>query len=268
MYYDVTNGAIEEIGLAVSADGIFWARIGNQPVLPRGGAGQWDENYACEHAVVLRLAPNNFKMWYSGGVNSSHEGIGCASSSDGINWTKFAGNPVFSIYNAVAWRTGRTYNPWVLFDPLSFSGQGDFVSYKFWMTGGTDIGNPDIGYATQPVPRFSTGLIENTPVAGVRPTTTLTVKITNDDPIATASILIKGFYVTGTTKILYVLEVLTLAPGEVVRRIYYAQFDEFEFQFMTSSNAVEISAWGKNAAGNLVAAHRVLPAELNPICSR
>jgi len=102
MYYDVTNGAIEEIGLAVSADGEFWARIGNQPVLPRGGPGQWDENYACEHAVVLRLAPNNFKMWYSGGVQRSSEGIGCATSPDGINWTKFSGNPIFSIYDGVA----------------------------------------------------------------------------------------------------------------------------------------------------------------------
>lgn len=150
MYYDVTNGSIEEIALAVSGDGIFWARIGNQPVLPKGGPGQWDENYACEHAVVLRLAPNNFKMWYSGGVNSSHEGIGCASSTDGINWTKFSGNPVFSIDDGVGWRTERTYNPWVLFDPLHFSGHGDFVCYKFWMTGGNNVGNPDIGYAAQP----------------------------------------------------------------------------------------------------------------------
>lgn len=43
-----------------------------------------------------------------------------------------------------------------------------------------------------------TGLIENTPVNEVRPTTTFTVKITNDDTIA-ATIQIYGFYVTGTT---------------------------------------------------------------------
>ena len=30
------------------------------------------------------------------------------------------------------------------------------------------------------MPNLTTGLIENTPVAGVRPTTTLTVKISND----------------------------------------------------------------------------------------
>jgi hypothetical protein len=111
MYYDVTNGAIEEIALAVSGDGLFWARIGSQPVLPRGGAGQWDQNYACEGAVVLRIALNLFKMWYSGGITASSEGIGCATSTDGINWTKFSGNPVFSINQGVPWRIKRTYNP-------------------------------------------------------------------------------------------------------------------------------------------------------------
>lgn len=111
---------------------------------------------------------------------------------------------------------------------------------------------------------LTTGLIENTPVSGVRPTTTLTVKITNDDTIA-ASVQIEGFFVTGTTKTPYVLELFILAPGEVATRIYYAQFDEFEFQFITSSEAVEISAWGKDATGNLTAAHRLVPAELDPI---
>lgn len=111
---------------------------------------------------------------------------------------------------------------------------------------------------------LTTGLIENTPVAGIRPTSTFTVKVTNDDSVA-ANIEIFGFFVTGITKTLYVLELLILAPGEVVTRTYYAQFDEFEFQFITSSNAVEISAWGKNAAGDLTAAHRLVPAELDPI---
>ncbi|WP_238881255.1 hypothetical protein [Clostridium sp. YIM B02551] len=147
MYYDVTNGSIEEIALAVSTDGLYWARIGNQPVLPRGCHGQWDENYACEGAVVIRTEPNCFKMWYSGGVDSSHEGIGCASSNDGIHWTKYADNPIFSIFNNVAWRTARTYNPWVIYDPLQFSGHGDAESYKFWLTGGNILAHPDIGYA-------------------------------------------------------------------------------------------------------------------------
>ena len=111
---------------------------------------------------------------------------------------------------------------------------------------------------------LTTGLIENTPVAGVRPTSSLTVRITNDDTVA-ASVEILGFYLTGVTKTLYVSELFTVNPGEVATRNYFADFDAFEFQFVTSSDAVEISAWGKDAEGNLVAAHRVLPAELDPI---
>ncbi|EHQ87557.1 exosporium glycoprotein BclB-related protein [Desulfosporosinus youngiae] len=112
--------------------------------------------------------------------------------------------------------------------------------------------------------QLTTGLIENTPVNEVRPTTTFTVKITNDDTID-ATVFLEGFYVTGITKTLYVLELFVMAPGEVAERVYYAQFDEFEFQFLTSSDAVEISAWGKDAAGNLVAAHRLVAAELDLI---
>ena len=117
------------------------------------------------------------------------------------------------------------------------------------------------------MPELTTGLIENTPVAGVRPTSTFTVKITNDD-IVVANIEILGFFVTGTTKTLYVQEIIALAAGDVATRNYFAQFDAFEFQFVTSFDAMEISAWGKDTDGNLVTAHRVLPAELDPISSQ
>lgn len=111
---------------------------------------------------------------------------------------------------------------------------------------------------------LTTGVIENTPVSGVRPTTQLAVRITNDDTVQT-TVEILGFFVSGTTKTQYVDEILSIAPGGVVTRNYYAQFDGFEFQFNTSSNSVEISAWGKNAAGDLTAAHRAVPEEFNPI---
>jgi hypothetical protein len=112
--------------------------------------------------------------------------------------------------------------------------------------------------------QLTTGLIENTAVSGVRPTTNLVVRISNDD-IVTITVLIKGFFVSGTTKTEYAEEFISILPGNVINRNYYAQFDAFEFQFTTSSNAAEISVWGKNAAGNLTTAHRAVPAELNPM---
>jgi hypothetical protein len=159
MYYsvvDVTRSnplgiQYEQIALAVSANGIFWSKVGPDVVLPHGDPGDWDWYYATVGAVVVRLAPNNFKMWYSGGHEQSYQGIGCASSTDGINWVKYPGNPVFSINDGVAWRNMRTYNPWVLFDSLRFSGRGDSVCYKLWMTGSpTPSDKKSIGYATNP----------------------------------------------------------------------------------------------------------------------
>lgn len=111
---------------------------------------------------------------------------------------------------------------------------------------------------------LTTGLIKNTEVSGVRPSSTLSVRITNHD-LVSASIQIRAFYLNGTTMTEYVLDVLILAPGGITNNDYYAQFDAFEFRFITSSDAVEISAWGKNAAGDLAVVHNMLPAELIPI---
>ena len=109
---------------------------------------------------------------------------------------------------------------------------------------------------------LTTGLFDNTPVAGVRPSSTLAVNISNDDTV-TVSVQIEGFYQSGTTKVLYVHEVFNLTAGSVAQKSYYAQFDGFEFQFIVSSEAVEVTAWGKDAAGNLTTAHREVAQEVD-----
>jgi hypothetical protein len=63
----------------------------------------------------------------------------------------------------------------------------------------------------------------------------------------------------------YVSEIITIVPGGALKRSYYANFDAFEFQFMTVNNSIQISVWGKNANNNLNPAHRALPSELNAI---
>jgi hypothetical protein len=109
---------------------------------------------------------------------------------------------------------------------------------------------------------FTTGLIDNPAVAGIRPSTTIDVLLTNDSVVAN-DIQINGFFVSGATKIPYVLELLTLAPGAVVTRNYFTQFDIFEFEFTIAVADMEISVWGKDAAGNINAEHRLVPSELN-----
>lgn len=108
--------------------------------------------------------------------------------------------------------------------------------------------------------QLTTGLIENTAVAGVRPSSTVAVRVANDDTV-TVTVRIRAYYVSGTVKTQYVEELHTMLAGDVINSSYYAQFDAFEFLFDVSSPAVEISAWGKDASGNLTTAHRVLSGE-------
>jgi len=113
------------------------------------------------------------------------------------------------------------------------------------------------------MPLLTTGLFENAAVSGVRPSSTLSVVISNDD-ITSVAIQIEGFFQSGTTKVKYVEELFTLTAGSVAKRNYFAQFNVFEFQFTVSSEAVEVTAWGKDATGNLTTPHRVVAQEVNP----
>lgn len=110
---------------------------------------------------------------------------------------------------------------------------------------------------------LTTGLIDNAAVSGVRPSSSLAVLIANNDSM-NVTIQIEGFYRSGSTKIMYVEELFVLAAGDVAQRNYFAEFDSFEFQFTVSSQAVNLSVWGKDAAGNLTTAQRVVAKELNP----
>lgn len=108
---------------------------------------------------------------------------------------------------------------------------------------------------------LTTGLVNNPPLQGVRPSSSLSVLLTNND-VATDTVHVRGFYQVGNTKTLYVEELFSLRPGEVAIRDYYANFDNFEFNFIVSSPAIAVTLWGKDAQGNLQTAHRVVAQEL------
>ena len=110
---------------------------------------------------------------------------------------------------------------------------------------------------------LTTGIIENTPVGGVRPTTNVAVLATSETN--SSFVLIEGYYVSGNTKVLYVQEELPVTPTGVVTTNYYADFDEFEFIFTTGSIDVTVSVWGKDNEGRLTTPHRVVSQELDPI---
>ncbi|UOK64655.1 hypothetical protein MT997_09525 [Paenibacillus sp. OVF10] len=113
---------------------------------------------------------------------------------------------------------------------------------------------------------LSTGPIENniSGIAGIRPTQSVTVKIDNRNATEMFTVLLRGYYLNGV-RTLYVEELLNVSPNQVITKVYNGNFDAFEFVFSTSDTAApeaQISVWGKDGEGELVAAHRLVSQEL------
>jgi predicted GH43/DUF377 family glycosyl hydrolase len=71
------------------------------PVLTAGEKGQWDAA-GIERVAVIRLGREDWRMWYA--CTGARRSIGLATSTDGVHWTKHAGNPVLE--PAEAWEEG------------------------------------------------------------------------------------------------------------------------------------------------------------------
>ncbi len=86
---------IFNIAYATSPDGIEWT---NQPkpgsakgtVIDIGSTGAFDAEAASWPAVIK--TDDGFMMWYTGVDASNTLRVGCATSTDGLNWTKIEGN--------------------------------------------------------------------------------------------------------------------------------------------------------------------------------
>jgi predicted GH43/DUF377 family glycosyl hydrolase len=125
------------IGYASSSDGIIWDKYENNPVLVPGNQGEWDDTNT-DHACVL-LIDGTYKMWYMGEDESSAR-IGYATSTDGLNWEKYNGNPVLNLGTAGTWDENEVMHPSVVFDGST---------YHMWYNGyGQDVQRT--GYATSP----------------------------------------------------------------------------------------------------------------------
>lgn len=127
-----------QIGLATSPDGLTWTRHPDNPILRLGPPGSWDSSILiCQH-ILYDEAERLYKMWYVGGTSAGVFGIGYATSTDGVRWTKYAGNPVLA-----------TTEPW---EGTLIEGQTLLKRngrYEMWYGGlavGSDISY--IGFAT------------------------------------------------------------------------------------------------------------------------
>lgn len=95
MYYTGNNNTgWGQIGVATSSNGLSWSRYSGNPILSAGAAEQWDEN-RIGASKIFRFG-GLWYMFYTGVDDSENWQIGLAYSVDGLNWTKWASNPVLS----------------------------------------------------------------------------------------------------------------------------------------------------------------------------
>jgi len=135
LWYAGGDGSKDQIGYAVSDDGLAWTRSLANPVLRLGLANAWDDSLVSTPCVVNDSGV--LRMWY-GGYSGRNWGIGYATLNDGFVWTKHASNPVLAGQGS-GWESAHTVCPAVLYDGLEA---------RMWYTGGSTSWTVyGIGYA-------------------------------------------------------------------------------------------------------------------------
>ena len=93
LWYTGQTQARSFLGYATSGDGVTWRRRSEKPVL--SPEAKWEKvAVMCPHVIWDERA-KVFRMWYSGGDQYEPDAIGCATSPDGLTWTRHEANPIF-----------------------------------------------------------------------------------------------------------------------------------------------------------------------------
>lgn len=112
-----------------------WVKYSNNPILNPGTSGSWEDDHVSSPSIIYN--GNGYMMWYHGD-DGSIRNIGLATSSDGISWTKYTGNPVLSPGTGSDWDVKDVEAPTVIFDGNT---------YKMWYAGMNSSNDIQIGYA-------------------------------------------------------------------------------------------------------------------------
>ncbi len=118
-----------------------WIKFYQNPVFRPGSPGSWEEKSVDCFSIGYYFG--QYMMWYVGTPKSLNCQIGVATSSDGIHWTKYAGNPVIRLGPKGSWDESILICQSVIYD------QEEKV-FKMWYIGGTPEGVFSIGLATSP----------------------------------------------------------------------------------------------------------------------
>ena len=142
MWYTANDGSTQGIALAHSSDGVNWTKDSTGLVIEPGPSGSWDEHHP-SNVHVLKESDGTYKMWYAAwGPGAEYSRIGYATSLDGINWTKYSGNPVLREGLPGEWDDCQVTHPFVMKESDG--------TYKMWFQGGKGCCYYWIGYATSP----------------------------------------------------------------------------------------------------------------------
>jgi len=95
MWYVGGHSGATDIGYANSTDGVNWQKYPTF-VLSPGPNGSWDSARVWLGSVLWN--GSIFFMWYQGSsaIAYPNGAIGLATSTDGITWVKYSGNPVLT----------------------------------------------------------------------------------------------------------------------------------------------------------------------------
>jgi len=91
MWYVGRNRAGQSgIGVAASADGVLWTKMGVNPVISQGGLGQPDSRGIGRLCVIGNVS--GYTVWFEARGDDGHSRICMASSSDGGTWLRYDRN--------------------------------------------------------------------------------------------------------------------------------------------------------------------------------
>lgn len=141
----VSAGAfISSIGYATSNDGITWVKYSGNPVFTKGSSGysmaSFDSDSVSFASVVK--AGNQYYMYYRGYDGSSAR-IGLATSNDGVAWTRYSSNPLFSGSHPDVVFANNQWNMWYDVDGTMYHATSQ--DGKAWSQMGSNVIGPPPG---------------------------------------------------------------------------------------------------------------------------
>ncbi len=114
MWYAANGPLSLRIGYATSPDGVHWTKYGTWPIF--NGTMAWDAAAVTGPAVVQ--VGSTFVLYFSGQSGNYVYNMGRATSTDGVHFTEYAGNPVF--VPQAAWEQSRLFASWVAYGPSGY----------------------------------------------------------------------------------------------------------------------------------------------------